>query len=500
MDLMDDVHVDVLVVGAGISGIGAGYYLQRDLPGRSYAIVEARDSIGGTWDLFRYPGIRSDSDLFTFGYEFHPWRAPESIASGAAILDYLREVAAAHGIDRHIHVRHRVVAARWSSSDSRWHVDLVHDGEHLTVTASWVIAATGYYRYDEGYTPDIPGLDRFTGPVVHPQRWPADLDYSGRRVVIIGSGATAVTLAPAMASTAGHVTICQRTPTYVLSMPRADPLAPRLRSVLGDDRAHAVLRRLSITRQRATYRFAQSFPMAARRFIRWENTRALPPEYPVDVHFHPPYGPWDQRLCLAPDGDLFTAISAGTVSMVTGQIAEVTGAGIETTSGEFLPADIIVTATGLQVEPFGGIDVEVDGVKIEARETLVYKGFMLSGVPNLAFVIGYTNASWTLKIGLLYEHLIRLIHHMDAAGASVCTPRPAGGAMRTRPFLDFGAGYIRRAVDRLPRQGDRWPWIATTGYAQDIKLLRRGRVVEPELDLTRRQPAATSTARAGGPA
>jgi cation diffusion facilitator CzcD-associated flavoprotein CzcO len=495
-------HVDVLVIGAGISGIGAGYYVQRDLPGRTYAILEARDDIGGTWDLFRYPGIRSDSDLYTFGYEFHPWRAPESIASGSAILAYLHEVADTYGIDRHIHLRHRAMAVRWSSEEAVWQVDVEHGGEVVTMTASWLIAATGYYRYDAGYTPDLPGLERFTGPVIHPQSWPDDLDYAGRRVVIIGSGATAVTLAPAMAATAGHVTILQRTPTYVLSMPSADPLAPRLRSWLGDERTHAVLRRISIVRQRATYRFAQSFPQAARRFIRWENARALPPGYPVDVHFNPPYGPWDQRLCLAPDGDLFAAISDGTVSMATDRIAAVTETGIDLASGQHLPADIIVTATGLQVEPFGGIAVTVDGRPVRPSDTLAYKGFMLSGIPNLAFVIGYTNASWTLKIGLLYEHLCRLIRFMDAEGYDSCTPRPATVDMSTRPYLDFAAGYIRRAVEWLPRQGDRWPWLASTGYAEDVRLLRRGRVVEPELEFGRGRSVATrpDASRVGGSA
>ncbi|MFG2044502.1 flavin-containing monooxygenase [Dactylosporangium sp. NPDC048998] len=479
-------HLDVVIVGAGLSGIGAAYYLRRSHPHRRYAILEARGASGGTWDLFRYPGVRSDSDLHTFGYEFRPWRDERSIAEGPAILRYLRETATEHGIDRAVRYHHRVVAASWSSPDARWRLEVerADTGERTALTCTWLFCAGGYYRYDEGFTPRFEGRERFRGPVVHPQEWPEDLDHAGKRVVVIGSGATAVTMLPAMARTAAHVTMLQRTPTYVLSVPSRDTLAARLRPLIGERRAHTTARRLNIARQRAVWRFCRRHPRAARRLIRWANARALPAGYPVDEHFNPPYDPWDQRLCFVPDGDLFRAIRAGTASVATGRIATFTETGVLLESGQELPADIIVTATGLNVQAFGGVALTVDGAPVHLPDTIAYKGVMLSGVPNLAYAIGYTNSSWTLKVGLLCEYFCRLLSHMDERGYDVCRPEPADPGMPTRPFLDFDAGYIKRAIGELPRQGDRAPWLTSMSYHSDVKLLRRGAIADPQLRLS----------------
>jgi monooxygenase len=476
-------HLDVLVVGAGISGIGAAYYLQRDHPQRSFALLEARGATGGTWDLFRYPGIRSDSDLHTFGYEFKPWRDTRSIAGADRILAYLRETAAEHGIDRRVRFHSRVVAASWSSAQARWTVDVerTDTGERTTLTCGWLFCAGGYYRYDGGFTPHFEGRDTFAGPVVHPQAWPADLDTRGKRVVVIGSGATAVTLVPALADGGAQVTMLQRTPSYVLPVPAEDKLANRLRRVLGEERAYPLIRRKNIAKGRLVWRFCQRHPDRARALIRWVNTKQLPAGYPVDEHFNPPYGPWDQRLCAVPDGDLFRAIREGTAEVVTDRVATFTDTGIRLESGRELAADVIVTATGLNVQAFGGIAVTVDGQPVRLADTVAYKGMMLSGVPNLAFSIGYTNSSWTLKVGLLCEHFTRLLSHMDATGSAICRPEPSDPDMPTRPFLDFAAGYIRRAVDQLPRQGNRMPWLTSMDYRSDVVLLRADSVVDPEL-------------------
>ncbi|AEV84811.1 flavin-containing monooxygenase FMO [Actinoplanes sp. SE50] len=473
-------HIDVLIVGAGISGIGAARYLTTELPGKSYAILEARGASGGTWDLFRYPGIRSDSDLHTFGYEFKPWRDEQSIADAPRILDYLRETIAENGIEKHIRYHHRVVGAAWSTDDARWTVSVDVDGTSLEITCDWIFSASGYYRYDEGFTPSFEG--RFGGTLVHPQHWPEDLDYAGRRVVVIGSGATAVTLVPALVDGgAARVTMLQRTPSYIMPVSKKDPVANALKKYLGPERGYAWTRRKNIAQQKAVWSFCQRYPKAARKLIRWVNARQLPPGYPVDEHFNPPYDPWDQRLCAVPDGDLFTAIRGGKAAVVTDRIVRFTPGGVELASGQHLDADIIVTATGLNVQAFGGVPVSVDGVPVALPETVAYKGMMLSGVPNFAYAIGYTNSSWTLKIGLLCEHFCRVLKHMEAGGYRVCRPLVADPAMPTRPFLDFGAGYIQRAVDQLPRQGDRMPWLTSMDYQSDVKLLRGDDVTDPEL-------------------
>jgi len=489
-------HLDVLIVGAGLSGIGAGRYLTTELPRKSFAILEARATSGGTWDLFRYPGIRSDSDLHTFGYEFKPWRDEQSIADAPRILAYLRETATENGLDERIRYSHRVLAASWSTPAARWLVDVerTDTGERLQLSASWLFCAGGYYRYDEGFTPHFEGRERFRGPIVHPQHWPEDLDYTGKRVLVIGSGATAVTLVPAMAETAGHVTMLQRTPSYVMPVPRTDVIADKLRALLGDERGFALTRRKNIACGIGIWRFCQKHPKAARRLIRWVNAKQLPEGYPVDEHFNPPYDPWDQRLCAVPDGDLFRAIRNGTADVVTDRIATFTEAGVLLESGRELAADVIVTATGLNVQAIGGISLTVDGEPVHLPDTVAYKGMMLSGVPNFVLAIGYTNSSWTLKIGLLCEHFCRLLAHMDAHGYDVARPQPSDPDMPTRPFLDFAAGYVQRAVDQLPRQGDRMPWLTSTSYSSDVKLLRADSVTDPELHLSRAATPAAVTA------
>ena len=493
-------HVDVAIVGAGISGIGAAYYLQTRLPSMSYTILEARAAIGGTWDLFRYPGVRSDSDLHTFGYEFRPWQDEHSIASASAILDYLRDTATDNGIDDHVRLNHRVVAASWSSTEARWQLQIEHPdtNTHTYLSARWIFCATGYYRYDEGFTPHFDGRERFRGTIVHPQHWPEDLDYAGKRVIVIGSGATAVTLVPALAETAAHVTMVQRTPAYVLPLPARDPIALRLRALLGQERGYRAARWWSVTRQALLWKFCQRFPHTARRFIRWVNVRELPDGYPVDEHFNPPYNPWDQRMCVAPDGDFFKALKDGTAELVTARIETFTETGIRLKDGEELDADIIVTATGLTLLPFGGASLDVDGGPVNLTETVAFKGMMLSSVPNLAFAVGYTNASWTLKIGLLCEHFCRLLAHMEEHGYDACMPEVPDPNMPTRPLLDFPAGYIMRSLNQLPRQGMSAPWLMSMSYRSDVKVMRNGSVADPglhfsTLDTTNQQPTPSPT-------
>ena len=480
-------HVDVLIVGAGISGIGAAYYLQTDHPGRSYAILEARGATGGTWDLFRYPGIRSDSDLHTFGYEFKPWRDEDAIASADKILAYLRQTAAENGIDKKVRFHHKVLGAAWSSADARWLVDVERVGggegneELVQFSANWIFCAGGYYRYDQGYTPEFAGRDRFRGRIVHPQHWPEELDYAGKKVVIIGSGATAVTLVPAMAGTAAHVTMLQRSPTYVLPVPSKDAFANVAQKVLGATRGYALARRKNIFKQRAVYQLTQKYPGAARRLIRYLNAKELPEGYPVDEHFNPAYNPWDQRLCTVPDADLFKAISSGAASVVTARITSFTETGVLLESGKHLEADIIVTATGLNLQLLGGMSLSVDGKAVDVADTVAYKAMMLAGVPNFAFAFGYTNSSWTLKVGLLCEHFCRLLSHMDTRGYDIARPEVNDPAMQTRPLLDLSAGYVQRALDRMPKQGSGEPWRVSMDYYYDVERLREGSVDDPNL-------------------
>ncbi|HEU4977017.1 MAG TPA: NAD(P)/FAD-dependent oxidoreductase [Baekduia sp.] len=469
-------HVDVLIVGAGLSGIGAAHHLQVSCPGRTYAILEARDAIGGTWDLFRYPGIRSDSDMFTLGYAFKPWRAAEAIADGPSILEYVRETAREDGSDRHIRFGHRVVRATWSTPDARWTVEAqrADTGETVTMTCRFLYSCTGYYRYDEGYTPPLPGVERFAGPVIHPQHWPEDLDYAGKRVVVIGSGATAVTLVPAMADRAAHVTMLQRSPSYVVSLPGQDPIAKLARRVLPVGVAYPLVRWKNVALATAFFQLSRRAPRFMRGLIRRGVERRLPAGYDVDTHFSPRYDPWDQRVCLVPDGDLFAALSAGTASVVTDRIRTFTEAGIELESGRVLEADIVVSATGLNLLALGGVRLAVDGADVEISETVGYKGMMLSGVPSFAFAIGYTNASWTLKADLTSAYVCRLLNHLDATGAAYCVPRDDDPQRVTLPFLDLDSGYVHRGIAQFPRQGAEAPWRLHQNYVRDVLLLRRG--------------------------
>ena len=498
MDRDEPEHLDVLIVGAGISGIAAAQALSTRSPAKSFVVLEARDAIGGTWDLFRYPGVRSDSDLSSFGYEFKPWTDRKVIAGGDRILAYLRETVAEYRLERFFRFGQRVVEAAWDGAGARWTVvsEDPGSGERTTRTCDWLFAAGGYYRYDRGYTPKIEGLDGFDGPVIHPQHWPEDLEVRGKKVVVIGSGATAVTLVPALAREGAQVTMLQRTPTYVLSLASEDAFAVRLRRLIGDRRAYALLRRRSIAIQRTLWVLAKRRPAMVRRFIRAVNVRNLPAGYPVDLHFNPPYGPWDQRLCFVPDGDLFHAISDGSAEVVTARIRRVAEHRIELEDGRTLEADLIVTATGIEVEPFGGFPMIVDGSPVRLSETIAYKGVMLSGVPNFAFSIGYTNISWTLKVGLACEYVVRLLEHMDRHGYAVAVPRPPEGGMATRPLLDFGAGYVQRALDRLPKQGPAVPWVTSTKYADDVRLLRHGPIADRYLAFTARAPRSPVAAEA----
>jgi monooxygenase len=467
-------HLDVLIVGAGLSGIGAAWHLQDRQPGKSYAILEARGELGGTWDLFRYPGIRSDSDMHTLGYRFRPWTAEKSITDGDSILEYVRSTARDHGIDELIRYGHRVLGAEWSTSEGRWRVEVerVDSGETLSLTCDFLWTCTGYYRYDEGYTPEFEGRERFKGEIVHPQHWPQDLDYAGKRVVVIGSGATAVTLVPAMAEQAAHVTMLQRSPTYIVSLPAEDPIAKALRRVLPDRLVYSVVRWKNVLLQTFVYQLSRRRPGAVRRMVRRGLERALPPGYDIDTHFEPTYDPWDQRMCLVPDGDLFATISDGRATVVTDRIETFTENGLKLESGAELEADVIVTATGLNLLFLGGMQLAVDGEEVDVPRAMTYKGMMLSGVPNFAFTVGYTNASWTLKADLTSEYVCRLLAHMAARGYDQSVP-VADPSVTEQPLLDFTSGYVLRSLDRFPKQGSEEPWRLRQNYFFDSRAIRR---------------------------
>ena len=491
-------HVDVLIVGAGISGLGLGHHLVTKQPGRTFAIVDGRDAIGGTWDLFRYPGIRSDSDLHTFGYEFKPWTSKNAIADADEILDYLYEVVDENDLGRRIYFQHKVVRAAFSTDTALWTVTLEGGGKTWEITCGWLFGATGYYDYASGYTPHFEGREDFAGQIVHPQFWPEDLDYKGKNIVVIGSGATAVTLIPAMASEAGHITMLQRSPSYVMPQPRKDPIANGLRKVLPDKAAYAAARRFNIGRGRFIYNLCQRNPKLARKIIRTLNVKSLPAGYDVDTHFNPKYNPWDQRLCAVPDADLFRAISKGKASVVTDKIVRFTTNGILLESGKELPADIIITATGLNMKLFGGIEVSVDGEVKNAHDSLIYKSFMLSGIPNFAFAFGYTNSSWTLKVDLVCDHLCRLLAYMDQHGYTSVVPVDDDPTLAKRPMLDFDAGYILRGRDQFPQQGTSGPWTVEMDYWADHARLRKGPVEDAALRFSTasRTPVTAGAARA----
>ena len=476
-------HVDVLIIGAGLSGIGAAAHLTRELPRTSYVVLEAREVSGGTWDLFRYPGVRSDSDMYTMGYRFRPWRHEEALGSGERILEYLRDTAREYDVERRIRYSHRVVRSSWDSETALWTVEAEHRGETVTFTAGLVWSCRGYYDYEHGHEPELAGAAEFGGPIVHPQHWPADLDYAGKDVVVIGSGATAVTLVPAMARTAAHVTMLQRSPTYVMSLPQRDPFAARARRWLPDRLAHRAVRWKSILVTAFFYRLSRRRPETVKRLVRKQNVALLPEGYDVDTHFTPRYDPWDQRMCFVPDADLFKAVRRGDVEVVTSTIERLDADGIVLTGGRHLHADVIVTATGLTLSPFGGIELVVDGEKVDPTSSLTYRALMLSGVPNFVFTVGYTNASWTLKVDLVAEFTCRLLAHMASRGYRQVVP-VRDSSVGEVPLMDFTSGYVLRALDQLPHQGDREPWRLRQSYLRDRRTIRRAPLEDGVLEFT----------------
>ncbi len=482
---MSPEHFDVLIIGAGLSGIDAGWHLTKFAPKKSFVILENRERIGGTWDLFRYPGIRSDSDMLTMGYRFRPWTHQSAISPGEAIREYVTETAKDAGVDKHIRFRNKVARASWDSATARWTVeaekrDASGRAETVTYTANFIFSCAGYYRYSEGYTPEFKGRENFKGQIVHPQHWPESLDYAGKRIVVIGSGATAVTLVPNLAKTA-HVTMLQRSPTYYVSRPEKDAMANVLRKFLPASWAYAIPRWRNIILQRFFFNRARQKPEQVKEFLIKGVKDLLPDGYDVATHFTPKYNPWDQRLCLVPDADMFDAIKEGRAEVVTDHIDTFTEKGIKLKSGRELEADIIVTATGLQLEVMGGMEVAVDGRKVDFGETFTYKGLMYSGVPNLASVFGYTNASWTLRADLICEWVTRLLNKMDEKGVQIATPTLADPNMKPEPWLDFSSGYVVRAVAMLPKQGPKAPWRQNQNYFTDIKEMRKAPIEDEAL-------------------
>jgi monooxygenase len=484
---MRNEHVDVLIVGAGLSGVGAACHLRMKCPGKTFAILEARDAIGGTWDLFRYPGVRSDSDMFTLGYSFRPWKQAKSIADGPAIRSYINETANDYGVRDAIRLNHRVVSADWASEEARWTVEVARTdtGETVQMTCSFLYACTGYYRYDEGFTPEFPGRERFKGEIIHPQHWPEGYDYSGKRLVVIGSGATAVTLVPAMADRAAHVTMLQRSPSYVVSLPGRDPLARLLRRVLPTKVVYPIVRWKNVLIAMAFFQLSRRRPQFVKGLIRRSIERQLPEGYDVETHFRPRYNPWDQRVCLVPDGDLFEVLSDGRASIMTGRIETFTETGIDLTSGEELAADVIITATGLDLLALGGMSLTVDGELVALPDKVAYKGMMLSGVPNLAVALGYTNASWTLKCDLCSHYVCRLLNFMDEHGYDQCMPLEPDPSLPREPFIDFNSGYVVRAIHKFPKQGPDHPWRLYQNYPRDVRLLKHGELQDDGIAFSR---------------
>ena len=475
---MMDRHFDVLIVGAGLSGIGAGYHLQKNCPDRTYAILEARSSIGGTWDLFRYPGIRSDSDMYTLGYSFRPWTGDKSIADGSSILGYVRETARTFAIDEKIQFNRQVTRAEWSTNQSLWTVEVEFGpGKAKEVfTCRFLLMCSGYYKYEQGYTPSFPGVEQFSGQIIHPQKWNESFDYTGKKVVVIGSGATAVTLVPEMAKTAEHVTMLQRSPTYVVARPDRDTVAIWLRRRLPAKIAYGLTRWKNVLMGMYFYRLCKRKPERVKALIRGGVQNALGSQYDVTTHFTPSYNPWDQRMCLVPNGDLFKSIRNGRATVVTDHIETFTESGIKLRSGQILEADLIVTATGLDLQMMGGMQVVVDGKSVDFGKTIAYKGIMFSGVPNFAAVFGYTNASWTLKCDLTCEYVCRLLNHMTSKIMAQCMPKLGSEEVTEMPWMDFSSGYIQRSIDKFPRQGSRKPWRLHQNYVLDMFDLKFGAI------------------------
>jgi monooxygenase len=493
---IDREHLDVLVVGGGLSGIGAAYHLQSKRPGKSYAVLEARERIGGTWDLFRYPGIRSDSDMYTLGYSFKPWKAAKAIADGPSILSYIRETALENRIDERVRLQHRVVRADFSTAHARWNVEVrrTDTGETVHLSCGFLFLCCGYYDYEGGYTPPYPGLERFQGEFVHPQHWSDEIDYSGKRVVVIGSGATAVTLVPALAQRASHVTMLQRSPSYVISLPGTDSLADFLRDRLPARITYPLVRWKNVALTMLSFQLSRRRPSVVKALLRRAAIKELPPGYDVDTHFNPTYNPWDQRLCVVPDGDLFESIRSGRATVVTDRVTWFTETGLELASGTELEAELIVSATGLQLLAFGGIQLAIDGVDVELPRTMTYKGMMLGGVPNMAFAVGYTNASWTLKCDLTCAWTCRLLDHMDEHGYDRCVAVNHDRSVGERPLLDFSSGYILRSIDKFPRQGTKAPWRQLQNYVLDVLTLRLSRIDDGVVEFSRRMHATVPEA------
>ena len=490
-----DRHFDVLVIGAGLSGIGAAYHLQKHFPDKSYAVLEGRGAIGGTWDLFRYPGIRSDSDMFTLGYRFRPWKEAKAIADGPSIRAYVNDTAREYGIDERIIFNQWVTKYAWSSEDALWTVEVGEGASRQTYTCNFVWNCAGYYRYSAGYTPDFPGAEEFSGEIVHPQQWPEDLNYEGKSVVVIGSGATAVTLIPSMADKTAHITMLQRSPTYMFAMPGTSPTAKFLNRLLPKSWTYRIMRWLRICLQQLTFNLARARPEQTRENLLKQTTEKLKPGYDVETHFSPDYNPWDQRICLVPDDDLFQVINDGKASVVTDHIDRFTKTGILLKSGEELDADIIVTATGLTLEALGGASVTIDGETINLADKLTYKGLMFEDVPNFASVFGYTNASWTLRADLVSDFVCRLMKETAAKGADAAVPRNHDPDMERVPFLDFTSGYVKRAEHILPKQGDA-PWRHPQNYFMDMLRLRHGKIDDGILEF---QTASPHSAQAPTP-
>ncbi len=492
LDMKEPVpqHFDVLIIGAGLSGIGSAAHLETELPGKTYAILEARDGIGGTWDLFRYPGIRSDSDMFTLGYSFKRWDAARAIADGPSIRAYIRETAAEYGIERHIRYGHRVVRAQWDSGDALWTVEAETRSGRVSLTARFIHWCSGYYNYDEGFSPAFPGAESFSGQIVHPQHWPEELDYSGKRVVVIGSGATAVTLIPAMARDAAHVTMLQRSPSYIVSLPGEDPVVDWAIRHLPRKLAWQIARWKAISLTTLSYQVSRRRPELLKAILRRWLERELPEGYDLDRDFKPRYNPWDQRLCVVPDGDLFQAIRSGRADVVTDAIETFTERGIRLASGGELEADVIVTATGLNLQLLGGASLVVDGHEVQFADTVAYKGMMFSGVPNAALSIGYTNASWTLKCDLICEYVCRLLSFMDERGYAYCVPVAPPEGEPLEPLIDFSSGYVQRSIATLPKQGTRLPWRLNQNYFKDIRLFRRAPLQDEGMRFVRQADAA----------
>jgi len=491
---MSSQSVDVLIIGAGISGIGAACHLKRECPEKSVAILERRTAIGGTWDLFRYPGIRSDSDMYTFGFNFRPWTGSKTLADGPSIKQYVTDTAKEYGVDKKIHFGLKVTSAEWSSRTQRWTVETLEEktGKTGRWTAKFVMACTGYYNYDKGYRPEFPGEKNFKGQFVHPQHWPEDLDYTGKRVIIVGSGATAVTLLPAMADKTAHITMLQRSPTYMMSVPSADPMVKSLRGKIPEMALYRLIRGRNIALGRWSFEATRRFPEASKKFMLAFAKRQL--KGAVDMrHFTPDYNPWDQRVCAMPDGDLFKVLRSGKASVATGHIETFTADGIRLKSGEELKADIVVTATGLDVQLLGGMKVVVDGKVREARDSMLYKAVLVEGIPNAGIVIGYTNASWTLRADLAAEYVCRLLKHMDKKGYGAVTPVDREGCATDETVMGtLRSGYVMRAADKLPKQGSHGPWRATHDYYRDIPMLRAGKIEDKYLEFVRVVPSERS--------